>query len=113
MSDLLNVYRDALNNPPDNGTILTTIDGSPITLTVLLASGKPPFVYTHVYLSEELNDKIGWYLQEAVGWKCILLPKARRNALKRCSDEIIVKSLKVIRVSRSENSLLCEVHEYY
>jgi len=120
MNDLLAKYQNVINTPPGAGDILTTIDGSPIVLTVQVEEEKPPFIYGRAYVSEVLSSSLGWYLRgsdddRAVGWKCVLMTKARREALKNCTvdgDRIYVKSLKVVRTSSSGNSLLCEVNEY-
>lgn len=120
MSKLLNKYQDVVNNPPKNGDVLTTIDGSPAILTVQVEEGKPPFIYGRAYVSEILDSSLGWYLygegdNHTTGWKCVLMTKARREVLKKCEvvDNVIkIKSLKVVRPSESGSSLLCEIEEY-
>jgi len=120
MSELLKKYQEVVNNPPAAGTILKTIDGSPAVLTVQIEEGKPPFIYGRAYVSEVLDDTLGWYLRgsgddRSLGWKCVLMTKARREALQKCEvaeDKITVTSLKVIRPSESGKALLCEVDVY-
>ena len=120
MSDLLSKYKDVVNNPPKAGDILTTIDGGPAILIVQVEEGKPPFIYGRAYVSEILDSSLGWHLlgdtNRSLGWKCVLMTKARREALKKCQvtedNKIKVKSLRVIRPSESGKALLCEVHEY-
>jgi hypothetical protein len=122
MDDMLTKYRDTIKNPPKSGTLLTTIDGEPAALTVQLVKGKPPFIYGCAYVSEILDEKLGWYLRGAnsgnsTGWKCILMAKARREIVKHFNDlvdgQILVTSLRVLRRSESGQSLLCEVAEYH
>lgn len=120
MNELLAKYQDVINTPPGAGDILTTINELPVVLTIQVEKGKLPFIYGRAYASETLDDSLGWYLRgsdddRSVGWKCVLMTKARCEALKKCTvneDKIYVKSLKVVRESSSGNSLLCEVHEY-
>lgn len=119
---LLSKYRDAVSETPEAGYILKTLDGSPVVLHVQLEDGKPPFIYGRAYLSEVLDQSLGWYARgedddKMVGWKCVLMTQARRAAVKRCGDQLAegkinVKSLKVVRASSSGRSLLCEIHEF-
>ena len=89
-------------------------------LDVELVDGKPPFVYGRVYIPHIVGAPLGWFLQpfdsdSAYGWKCILLPKAREEALRRLGiteRRIPVKALKIVRYSRTGSSVLCEVAEY-
>ncbi len=106
-------------NPPKDGDILYPDEGKAI-LVVELTEGKPPFIYGRVFVPEIVGAKLGWFLQSSEtqgfhGWKCILMPRARTELIRRygISEEVIeVKSLKVVRLSQSGKSLLCEVHEY-
>lgn len=114
-------YQAHLDNPPTQGTILKAFGDEPARLDIEIKSGKPPFVYSRVFVPCVVGEPIGWYLQpmtttETYGWKCILLPKAREDCLKRFGVKqsiVAIKSLKVVRVSKSGSSLLCEVNEYY
>ena len=120
MSDLLNKYQDVVNNPPKAGDVLKTLDGSPAVHTVQVEEGKPPFIYGRAYVSEVLDQSLGWYLRgdgddRSLGWKCVLMTKARREALSRCEvhdSKIKVVALKVVRPSESGKALLCEIAEY-
>jgi len=50
-----------------------------------------------------------------MGWRCVLMTKARREALTRCEiidESIMIRALRVVRLSESGKSLLCEVEEY-
>lgn len=113
-------YNETLENPPEEGAILVTLDGSPVRLTVEIKDGSPPFIYGRMYVPEIVGVKLGWYLQsEGIdtyhGWKCILMPRARGDLTKKVGldgDTVLVKSLRMIRKSQSGKSYLCEVHEY-
>jgi len=115
-------YVDVISKAPPVGTILETVDASYSLLRVELEDGKPPFIYGRAYPIETIGDKLGWYLRGAddtrnTGYKCILLSAARRGIIKAFPQEfqygsIPVKSLKVVRVSNTGQSLLCEVHKY-
>jgi hypothetical protein len=100
---------------------LSTLSGEPAELTVKVDEGKPPFISARAYVSEVLDENLGWYLREpnderAIGWRCILMTKARREAIAHCElvdgDKILVKSLRIVRPSESGKALLCEVAEY-
>ena len=121
MTDFLARYREILNKPPNNGSILTSIDGSPVILTVQADKGKPPFIYGRAYVSEILDESLGWYLRgcddnRQIGWKCVLMTRARRDVIESCDldedNQFLITSLKVVRVSKSGQSLLCEISEY-
>lgn len=123
MSDLLTKYKDTIQNPPKDGEILRSIDGTPVALTVLTDEGKPPFIYGRAFVSEILDENLGWYLrsvhdEKSMGWKCILMTRARRDVIAKCGDtelaagQLLVNALRVVRPSESGRSLLCEIAEY-
>ena len=109
-------YKKTLERLPDSGEILTTKDGSLAKLEFEINPGRVPFLYGLAYVPAEVGCELGWFLQseESFGWKCIILPKAREDCIKRygLQNPIYVKSLKVIRVSQTGRSLLCEINEY-
>jgi hypothetical protein len=114
-------YNEYLNNPPVPGTILRAYgDGEMARIDVDIEQGKPPFLYGRAYVPCIVGSPLGWYLQardntSAYGWKCILLPKAREEAIRRLGLDqpvMVVYSLKVVRTSQSGNSLLCEIAEF-
>lgn len=114
-------YRKVQACPPiDEGTILTTQDGESIRLEVELEEGKPPFIFGRVHVPSKVGSILGWFMQgfnnkETFGLKCILMPKARDSLIAKkglTAKQIAVKSLKVIRASQTNQSILCEVHEY-
>lgn len=114
-------YQAHLDNPPEAGTVLQTLSNEPARLDIEIQDGKPPFLYGRAFVPCIVGEPVGWYLQpmgtkQAHGWKCILLPKAREECLRRCGLKdatIPVKSLRIIRKSKSGSSLLCEVAEYW
>jgi hypothetical protein len=121
MPDWKDEWQKHTDNPPKPGEILRAYgEGSLARLDVELVDGKPPFVYGRVHVPCIVGHELGWFLQsidsdQAHGWKCILLPKAREECLRRCgltSATIAVKALRVVRASQTGNSLLCEVAEY-
>lgn len=113
-------YNQAIKNQPKDGDVLTTMDGNQALLVVELHEGSPPFIYGRAFVPEIIGAQVGWFLQGGEqqnfhGWKCILLPRARTELIKKFglqSESMEVKSLKVVRPSQSGKSLLCEVHEY-
>lgn len=114
-------YNEYLNNPPQPGTILRAYgEGELARIDVDIETGKPPFLYGRAYVPCIVGSPLGWYLQSkdntsAYGWKCILLPKAREEAIRRlglAQPVMTVYSLKVVRTSQSGNSLLCEICEF-
>lgn len=113
-------YQKLVDSPPMAGDILQTNDGSPARLDRDLFEGNAPFVYGRAYVPEIVGSTLGWFLQgigtkNTHGWKCILLPKARQECLRKLGilkSILPVKSLRVVRRSQSGMSLLCEVAEY-
>lgn len=117
-------YKKIINNPPKDGDILVSQDGSPVKLNVELKEGSPPFIFGRAYVPETVGSELDWFLQDEGmssfhGWKCILMPRARSELMKRpeiviteTNAIVYVKSLKVVRKSHTNSSLLCEVHEY-
>ena len=113
-------YNAVINNPPKEGDILSSASGEPAKLIVELNEGMPPFIYGRAYVPEIVGVDVQWYLQEGDmdsyhGWKCILMPRARAELIRKIGltgDTVEVKSLRVVRPSQSGKSLLCEVAEY-
>lgn len=113
-------YNEVVDNPPKEGDILMTLDGAPAKLIVELKEGSPPFIYGRLYVSEIVGTEAKWCLHsESIdsfhGWKCVLMPRARAELIRKCGlsgDTVTVKSLKVVRQSQSGKSLLCEIEEY-
>lgn len=113
-------YDEWINNPPKEGEILQSADDSKALLVVELKEDVPPFIYGRAYVPEIVGKKLGWFLQSVDsqgfhGWKCILMPRARTELIRRygLQNEVIeVTSLKIVRLSQSGKSLLCEIHEY-
>ncbi len=110
-----------MSTPPEPGDILRAV-GNDVNarLTVELKDGKLPFIYGRAYVPEIVGHVLGWFLQDTetpnfYGWKCILLPRARTDIVRKLgiqNDLMAVKSLVVVRYSRSKKAILCEVHEY-
>ncbi len=113
-------YNAITENPPADGSILVTVDGSLAKLTVEIVDGSAPFIYGRIYVPEIVGAKLGWYLQNVDmdtyhGWKCILMPRARADLIKKVGldgDTVLVKSLRLVRKSQSGKSFLCEVKDY-
>lgn len=113
-------YDDAISNIPVEGALLVAQDDQRIKLTVVCEEGKPPFVFTQANVSEIVGETPAWYCQgehddKFYGLMCIIMPRARKDIAKKfgfSNPEIFVKSLRVIRQSKSGKSLLCEVHKY-
>jgi hypothetical protein len=113
-------YQNYTDNPPPEGTILRCYGNEDARLDLELVEGKPPFLYGRVYVPHIVGQELGWFLQPfdsdaAYGWKCILLPKAREEALRRLGiteKRLRVKALKIVRYSRTGSSILCEIAEY-
>lgn len=120
-------FKDTSENPPVAGAILTTLSGLPVKLTAELKQGQSPFVFARAYTSDIYGCSLGWYLRDSDdksyhGWRAVLLPRARADLIKTIGlgelqangveSIIFVKSLRLIRYSHSNNSMLCEIHEY-
>lgn len=120
-AEWLTAYKEFQQKLPEAGTILLPYnEGDQARLDVELAENKAPFIYGRVYVRCLVNTPVGWYLQsfgskDNFGLKCILMPKARDELIRRVAVEglsIPVKSLRVVRPSNTMKSLLCEVAEY-
>lgn len=114
-------YDDCISNPPSDGDILSTMgEDTDVLLVLELKENHPPFIYGRAFVPEIVGQPLGWYLQDtdsenSHGWKCILLPRARTELIRKYglqSETMRVKSLRVVRPSQSGMSLLCEVHKY-
>ncbi len=113
-------FNAVISETPKEVDILTTSSGDKAVLRIELEANTPPFIFGLAYVPEILSDDVHWCLQSKDSWgqsglKCILLPRARTQLLRKIkldSDVVEVKSLRVIRVSKSGNSLLCEVETY-
>lgn len=113
-------YQHTLDNAPEAGTILRAPGGEECRLDLELTAGKPPFVYGRAYVPSIAGQELGWFLQpvscqNAFGLKCILLPKAREDLLRKKglkSPTLSVKALRLVRWSQTKNSVLCEVAEF-
>ncbi len=113
-------YDELMRNPPKAGDILRSIDDSKVVLSVSINKGSPPFIYGCAFVPEVVGSKLGWFLQSVDGesfhgFKCILMPRARADLVRRVglSSEVVeVTSLRVIRESQSKKSLLCEIEKF-
>lgn len=114
-------YKTVAENPPKPGDVLRAYGGEPARLTIELVEGKPPFIYGRAYVPSIVGARIdSWVLQHSdtksnYGWKCVLLPKAREEVLRRfpqLPDMVPVNALRVVRYSQTKNSILCEVAEW-
>lgn len=109
------------NPPVEPGTVLTTIDGSPVAVHISLPEGKKPFFYGIVYLASVVGQPVGWYArsindsskEKLEGIKLIVMTKARNKLLRQfgiATPTIPVKSgLKVHHKSESGKSILVEL----
>ncbi len=113
-------YDELIKNPPKAGDILLSIDDSKVLLVIATVEGAAPFVHGCAFVPEIVGSRLGWFLQSVDsegfhGFKCILMPRARTELIRRTglSSEIVeVTSLRVVKQSQSGKSLLCEVAEY-
>ncbi len=115
-------YDHHINNPPKEGDILSAMgQDAEVLLTVELVEDHSPFIYGLAFVPEIVGAPLGWYLRGTDngksyhGWKCIILPRARTELIRKFglqNETMQVKSLRVVRPSQSGKALLCEVHKY-
>jgi hypothetical protein len=111
-----------MTNLPPEGTILQCMDEESARVDIELMDGQPPFLYGRAFIPMLFGQKTGWYLQpfateqDCKGIKCILASNARDDIIKKqgiVARPLRVKSLRVLRISKSKNSLICEVAEHW
>lgn len=113
-------YDEFKNNPPDSNCYLDTIDKTPVKLEIECQQGDRIRIFARAYLPQVVGSEIDWFVRSITdnnwtGWKCVLMPRARNEVIQRfgiASAFVGVKSLKVVRRSKSEGSILCEIHEW-
>jgi hypothetical protein len=107
--------------PPPEGAILRAFDPTqPVCLTIDLIEGKEPFIYSQAYVPTVVGcEIIGWCARTLNepnrGFKCILMSKARDEVIRRnpgLPKQVLVKALRVVKLSQTGHALLCEVHEW-
>lgn len=109
-------FQKILNVPPV-GEYLGTEDGSPIKIEIECYSGKKPFMFTRAYVPQVVGGQLGWFAQRECdvsqyGWKVILMPKSRDEAVKRIGIDKpygLVGTIRVLKMSETGQSMLGEV----
>lgn len=109
-------YRELANTAPVE-RFLVTSDGSPIRVDINCVEGKPPFMYTKAFIPNIVGGTLDWYAQregdeDIIGWKVILLPKARDEAMRHfdiTQPYGLVTKIRIVRMAESGKSLLGEV----
>lgn len=112
-------YEDHIKEPPTEGDLLVTSDGSPIKLEVELKSGQQPFIFGRIYVPNVVGEPVGYFMHSDkissnYGWKAVLMPKSRDEAIKKLGLKkvLYVKELRVVRLSQTGHSVLCEISEW-
>ena len=111
-------YTQAINSPPQEGDILEVLNDEEARLDIDLKPGQSPFAYARAYVPNEVNGRVGWFLQPIScetphGLKCILIPKAREAIFKEKGIHLIlgIKSLKVVKWTGTGKAILCDIEE--
>ncbi len=124
-------YELMLRNPPKEGDFLWALDyrakpdennpdAGRIKLEINLESGQAPFIFARAYIPNIVGRRPNWYVYGMTdnsnhGWKVILHPKSRDEALLKFgvkSKFIFCRCLVVVRKSLTGNSLVAEVTEW-
>lgn len=116
----LEKFQNLLNTPPEPGYVLRTINGSPLKIDIECRPGNPVFMSTRAFVPNEVCGLLRWVGPTerdfgSVGWKVILLPAARDEAMRRLplADRVgFVKSIRIVRMAGTGRSLLGEIHEW-
>lgn len=119
LEEWLEEYDLLSKDPPKNGDIITTCDGSPVRIDVEYAVGKSPFMYASVYVPSEVGAKLAWYAQgktaqHIYGLKAILKPRSRDLMIRRFgirTNPIYVNAIRIDRFSDSGRSILVDIPE--
>lgn len=109
-----------LAHPPVAGDFLRTADGSAVRVDIDLPPGSEPFIFARIYLRQTVGVDPGWFARsmddhDTSGWRCILMPRARKELIRRfgLSNTVIgVKQLRVVKGSESNRSLQVEVSDW-
>lgn len=113
-------YEEMQHNPPAEGDFLFADNEKLTRLIIECESGKQPCVYARVMIPNTVGQKVGWFTlpegsTQSYGLKCILLPRSRNEVITKfgmTKKEVAVKRLRVVKLSQSGTSLLCEVSEF-
>jgi hypothetical protein len=106
-----------LEHPPVKGDYLRTRDGSLVKVEIDLQPGSEPFVFSRIYLCQIFAEDPGWFARgindsDTSGWRCILMPRARKELIQRFGvgqNAVGVKMLRVVKGSETHRSLQVEV----
>lgn len=113
-------YTNMLNQKPKAGDIIygsSKEDG--IYLKSSLQEGEPPFITATLYLPEIVGAELRWMASSSDepinGISCIIGPRTRGELLTKAGpeDHFRVKSLTIIRLSKSGKSYIVEVNEFF
>lgn len=114
-------YKDTVNQKPETGTVIRTLDGEPLRINIEMTVGRTPFLYTLLYVPCVVGCELGWYARSIKdttihGWKAILMPRARdviinNPGIPADRSWVGVQSVKIVRASQQGKSLLVEIHE--
>lgn len=116
-------FQQTQESKPAPGTILRTFDGSPVRIRVDLVADQTPTMYAHAYVPcicgqplETLNWQVRSINETSLsGLRCILLPQATAELIRRnpgLPSIVSVMAIRVIRTSTSGKSLLVEIADY-
>jgi len=114
-------FEEARTNPPrEAGTVITTIDGSPIAVHLAFPEGKPPFFYAIMHLTTIVGAEVGWHArsindkskERMEGHKLILMSRSRTLIIRAFGvalDVAPIDALRLHHVSESGKSLVVEL----
>lgn len=121
IEDFRTEYDKIASVPPADDSILRPLDpAGKVCITVDLQEGKEPFMYSQAFVPCVVGQPIGGWCARGdddpnMGFKCILMTRARNEVLRRypsIPEKVYVKALRVVKKSQSGKALLCEVHEW-
>lgn len=118
-------YTELAAHPPEDGDFLYARDsnGIPqmIKLEVELIVGRTPFIFTRANLPQEVGSKLEWYgqgindLPNYSGWKVVIADRSKAEVIRRFTlalTVIPVKSIRILRQSKTGKSLIGEVVQF-
>jgi hypothetical protein len=111
LSDRTKRFEDLRDKKPVPGTVLFMKDGGNVNVSIDSSPGKAGLrvMFCNAAIDEECS---GWFLtNDGKGLKCLILPLSQDKLVAANRDSLenlTVRELRVVRISRNGRALICE-----